>query len=106
MVQFTVEINGDSMWPTFESGQRLLFEERADTSSITVNDVVVARHPLKRGVVVVKRVKRAEGESLFLEGDHPDPLASEDSHNFGPVDRSAVLGVWLPTRKGDPEASQ
>lgn len=106
MVQFTVEISGDSMWPTFVSGQQLLFEEQADSSSISVNDVVVARHPLKSGVVVVKRVKRAEGQSLFLEGDHPDPLASEDSHNFGPVNRSAVLGVWMPTTNGDSEAKQ
>jgi len=68
--------------------------------------VVVARLPLKSGVVVVKRMKRAEGQSLFLEGDHPDPLASEDSHNFGPVNRSAVLGVWMPTTNGDSEAKQ
>ena len=45
----------------------------------------MAQHPLKPNVVVVKRVLRVESNGdLFLVGDNPDPLASEDSHNFGP----------------------
>ncbi len=57
--------------------------------------MVVAEHPLKRGVLLVKRLARIEeGGRLWLEGDNPDPTASEDSHNFGSVPPDAVLG-WI-----------
>lgn len=96
MTRLKVEISGDSMWPTFSSGQRLDFEQVIDPTTVSINDVVLAQHPLKPGVLIVKRVKRMEGQRFFLEGDHPDPLASEDSHNFGSVLPSSVLGVWFP----------
>jgi type IV secretory pathway protease TraF len=32
-----------------------------------------------------------QNDDLFLTGDQPDPLASEDSHNFGPISRDAVI---------------
>ena len=44
---------------------------------------------------MVKRILRVEPDGrLFLVGDNPDPLASEDSHNFGPVSLEAVRGKW------------
>jgi hypothetical protein len=33
--------------------------------------------------------------TVFVEGDNPDPLASEDSHNFGRLPISNVIGVVL-----------
>ena len=30
---------------------------------------------------------------VFLVGDNPDPTASEDSHNFGPVNTNLVIGI-------------
>ena len=30
-------------------------------------------------------------KGYFVEGDNPDPLASEDSHNFGPVSEDAIF---------------
>jgi hypothetical protein len=40
---------------------------------------------------MIKRISTVEANGrLFLTGDHPDPLASEDSHNFGPVSTELV----------------
>ena len=90
-------VHGSSMWPTFRDGERLLMAPLEGTpleGALRVGQVVVAEHPFKRGVLMVKRIARVEADGrLFLEGDNPDPLASEDSHNFGSVGASALLGV-------------
>ena len=92
---FCVDIHGDSMWPTICDGERLTFRAHHPGDELLVGDVVIAHHPFKTDVIVVKRIARMIGERLFLEGDHPDPLASEDSHNFGPIHQHQVFGVWL-----------
>ena len=54
-------------------------------------DVVLARHPLKRGVEMVKRVLRVEEDGrVFLVGE--DPLESRDSRGFGAVRPELILG--------------
>lgn len=90
-----VRIQGDSMWPTFRDGDVLTFTQQ-NLSSLAVSDVVLVSHPLKPEVRMVKRVLRIEANGdLFLVGDNPDPLASEDSHNFGPVPCRLVQARWL-----------
>ena len=90
-----VRIQGDSMWPTFRDGDVLTFTQQ-NLSSLAVSDVVLVAHPLKPEVRMVKRVLRIEANGdLFLVGDNPDPLASEDSHNFGPVPCRLVQARWL-----------
>ena len=90
-----VRIQGDSMWPTFQDGDVLTFTQQ-NLSSLAVSDVVLVSHPLKPEVRMVKRVLRIEANGdLFLVGDNPDPLASEDSHNFGPVPCRLVQARWL-----------
>ena len=90
-----VRIQGDSMWPTFRDGDVLMFTQQ-DLASFAAGDVVLVSHPLKPEVRMVKRVLRVEANGdLFLVGDNPDPLASEDSHNFGPVPCRLVEARWL-----------
>ncbi|MEL0182696.1 MAG: S26 family signal peptidase [Candidatus Poseidoniales archaeon] len=90
-----VRIQGDSMWPSFRDGDTLAFTKEG-LASLAVKDVVLVSHPLKPEVRMVKRVLRIEENGdLFLVGDNPDPLASEDSHNFGPVPRRLVEARWL-----------
>ena len=90
-----VRIQGDSMWPTFRDGDVLTFTQQ-NLSSLAVSDVILVSHPLKPEVRMVKRVLRIEANGdLFLVGDNPDPLASEDSHNFGPVPCRSVQARWL-----------
>lgn len=92
---FCVDIQGDSMWPTIYDGERLEFVPH-DTENVPAKgSVVLAEHPLKQGVLMVKRVKSVSADRVFLEGDNPDPLASEDSHNFGTVPFCNIVGVWV-----------
>ena len=44
---------------------------------------------------MVKRVRFIENGKLFLEGDNPDPNASQDSHNFGLVNPDLLIGVIM-----------
>ncbi|MAI09228.1 MAG: hypothetical protein CMA08_01415 [Euryarchaeota archaeon] len=89
-----VRIRGHSMWPTYTDGQTVTFRLTKDASALTAGSVVLAQHPLKADVKVVKRIRHVEDDGrFFLEGDHPDPLGSEDSHNFGSVKPAAILAV-------------
>ena len=89
-----VRIQGDSMWPTFSNDELVEFATVYD-GPLGKGDVVLVSHPFKPDVLMVKRVLRVEPDGrLFLVGDNPDPLASEDSHNFGPVSLEAVRGKW------------
>jgi nickel-type superoxide dismutase maturation protease len=93
MSDFHVIIRGDSMWPTFSDGETLTASKVSKTN-LSIGDVVVSKHPLKSDVVIVKRIKEMlTDEQIFLQGDNPDPLASEDSHNFGPVNINLVIGI-------------
>ena len=58
-----------------------------------VGNLVVFTHPFKPNVTCVKRVKRITDSGAFVEGDNPDPLASEDSHNFGIVSLDAIIAI-------------
>ena len=85
-----VKIKGDSMWPTFNDGDVIACEQY-DDQTVSVGDLVVFTHPFKNGITCVKRVKSLSEKGYFVEGDNPDPLASEDSHNFGLVSKEAVF---------------
>ncbi|MGB0616543.1 MAG: hypothetical protein ACPGOT_00675 [Candidatus Poseidoniaceae archaeon] len=89
-----VRINGHSMWPTYADQHVATFRTVNTTQPVPPGTVVLAQHPLKPDVKVVKRVRHITDDGrLFLEGDQPDPLGSEDSHNFGPVKPEAILAV-------------
>ncbi len=89
-----VRINGHSMWPTYPDQHVATFRTVEATQHVPPGTVVLAQHPLKPEVKVVKRVRHVTDDGrLFLEGDQPDPLGSEDSHNFGPVKAEAILAV-------------
>lgn len=109
----TIEVSGDSMLPTFTSGQKLL-ATRAYwlVGNIKPNDIVVVASD-EPGETIIKRVYRVEGgtvdwlnipenysmangefkvpkDSLYLLGDNRE--VSEDSRKFGPVPIEKVLG--------------
>ena len=77
------------MWPTLRDGD---FVEAVQGPKPVVGDIVVARPPMKH-MTVIKRLKRILQEGLFIEGDNPDPIGSEDSHNFGPIPHSSIIAV-------------
>jgi nickel-type superoxide dismutase maturation protease len=93
MSDFHVIIRGDSMWPTFSDGEKIMASE-VSKEKLTIGDIVVSKHPFKSEVIIVKRINRILADNrLFLQGDNPDPLASEDSHNFGPVKNNLIIGI-------------
>ena len=90
-----VRIQGESMWPTFHDGDVLTFS-LLDGTPLECGDVVLVVHPFKPEIRMVKRVLSiADNGDLFLTGDNPDPLASEDSHNFGHVPQGSVEVRWV-----------
>lgn len=84
-----VVIHGDSMLPTLKPGDIIKFSV---VESLKEGDVVLVFHPLRKDMKIVKRIKSIDEDRFFLEGDNPDPLASDDSHNFGTVSREAIIG--------------
>ena len=80
------------MWPSFKDGDTLPCEEYSG-QDLAVGNIVVFTHPFKANVTCVKRVKRVTDSAVFVEGDNPDPLASEDSHNFGIVPLDAIIAI-------------
>jgi len=89
-----VKISGHSMWPNFKDGEIFDYLPIDDIGiESLIGSVVVVNHPYKENVKMVKRVRFIENGKLFLEGDNPDPNASQDSHNFGLVKPDLLIGV-------------
>ena len=110
----TVVVSGDSMEPTYRSGEKLL-ASRAYwlIGSIGPKDVVVIRDPARSDSYIIKRVLAVGGQQidsenvpfdyllsqgpfivpeghLYVIGDNKE--VSEDSRRFGPVRSSDVIG--------------
>jgi len=76
------------MEPTLIDGHFVLVDP---DRSVAVGDVVVARHPLRPGLEIIKRVEAIHAAGVELRSDNVDE--GTDSRQFGPVAPSAVLGV-------------
>ena len=76
------------MMPGLKSGDIVLIDPYAKGS---VGDIVIAGHPYKKSVRLMKRVDSIdENGRYFLIGDNPD--ASTDSRSFGSIAVSDVTG--------------
>ena len=86
------------MAPTFRDGELVAVDRDAysPTTHPIEGDVVLARHPIRRDVRIVKRVTHVpESGRFFLTGDNPDSLQSTDSRSFGAVPQDRILGRVL-----------
>ena len=92
MEKFHVTIRGNSMWPTLVEGQEIVCTSYQG-QEIIPGQIVVFRHPFDNNVVAAKRVKSVTDGRLFVEGDNPDPTASNDSHNFGMIKLESIIAV-------------
>ena len=79
------------MWPSLVDGDEMEFEALKE-KELQIGDLVLFKHPFNTEITAVKRLVAMDGEKYILEGDNPDPTASQDSHNFGPVKREMILG--------------
>jgi len=92
MEKIHVTIRGNSMWPTLTEGQEILATKYYG-QKIKVGQIIVFKHPFDNTLIVVKRVKAVDDDLLFVEGDNPDPTASNDSHNFGLLKQEFVIAI-------------
>ncbi|MCB1023154.1 MAG: nickel-type superoxide dismutase maturation protease [Acidobacteria bacterium] len=84
--QYRVE--GDSMMPTLKPGARVLVDEKA---KVRARDIVIARHPFKSNVIIVKRIREIDANgNYFLISDNPED--STDSRTFGAVSSNRIIG--------------
>jgi nickel-type superoxide dismutase maturation protease len=82
-----VVVEGTSMQPTLEPGDRLLVVR---TRRVRGGDLVAVADPRYPGRLLMKRVAAVQGGWVELRGDNP--AASTDSREFGAVPVSEVRG--------------
>ena len=81
-------VEGDSMTPTINNGAIVLVMRLATYS---VGDIVMADHPYRSSVKILKRVAKIEPNgALHLIGDNS--AESTDSRTFGAVSIESIIG--------------
>ena len=89
---FTALVTGPSMAPALRRDDRILVRR---TRTARPGDVVVAVYRSRPGLLVVKRVERAEGDGWWIVGDNP--FGSDDSGSYGVADIvGRVTFRWWP----------
>lgn len=85
-------VTGQSMQPLLEPGEEILINPYAyGRSHPQINDIVVAIHPDKLNLEIVKRiVEIRQNNTYVLEGDNLP--YSTDSRNFGAVAFELIRG--------------
>lgn len=75
------------MLPDLKDGDVVLVKP---SESYQIGDVVVAKHPFKQSVVLIKRVREINENDVFLIGDNPSE--STDSRTLGNIPKKDILG--------------
>ena len=83
----TVAVSGDSMLPTFRSGDWLLV---AWGDKYKIGDVIVVERAERPGVFLIKRLEHNDGGKFWVEGDNKS--ISTDSREWGPVAEAEIMG--------------
>lgn len=80
------------MFPTLKEGDVVLYNTRAYRQQYpTVGDVVIALHPARSDLKIIKRVQTVTSDGrVFLVGDNP--AETTDSYDFGHVPIDEILG--------------
>ncbi len=92
-----VAVAESSMEPTLWPGDWLLIWRgllRAGPPRVRPGQVVVADHPQRPGMLLVKRAARCESAGWYLISDNPGAGAT-DSRHFGPVPAALIRGTLL-----------
>lgn len=83
-----LRVSGESMAPTLEPGQFVLYQPGA---AFDVGDVVVARHPVQP-IEIVKRVTAIDSIGL-VELSSDNAAVGSDSRTFGRIETDRVVGT-------------
>lgn len=98
-----IAVSGNSMTPTYNDGDWLIFRaiRKEDVTSLQdlVRKVVVIERESYPGIHFIKRVIRADSTGVWVEGDNAD--ASSDSRQWGALPPQEIVGrVLLRYRRG------
>ncbi len=80
------------MWPSLKDGQEIVCTKYTG-QQLSVGQIVIFNHPFDNRVTAAKRVTKLSNDMLFVEGDNPDPTASDDSHNFGKISIDSIIAL-------------
>ena len=86
-----VKVAERSMEPALRPGDWLLVRR---TRRIRPGQIVLARHPDRPDMLIVKRAARRVEGAWWLESDNPD-AGAVDSRRFGPVPAALIQGQVL-----------
>lgn len=75
------------MLPDLKDGDKVLVKPQ---ESYQIGDIVVAQHPFKQSVVLIKRISEIDEQSVSLSGDNPSE--STDSRTLGRIPKKDILG--------------
>lgn len=92
----TIAVSGNSMSPTYNDGDWLLFKQmevKANDLHRVVGKVVVIERESYPGIHYIKRVTRVDDAGIWVEGDNTN--ASTDSRRWGALTPTEVVGVVL-----------
>jgi nickel-type superoxide dismutase maturation protease len=94
-----VKVAERSMEPALRPGDWLLVRR---TQRISPGQIVLARHPDRQDMLIVKRAARRVEGGWWLESDNPG-AGAVDSRRFGTVPGPLILGrvlarYWRPRR--------
>ncbi len=82
------------MLPSYKDNDSICLKKISNNDRIQINDIVVFRHPFKKHLKLIKRVAKISKDSkIFVEGDNKNALSSEDSHNFGYINKNAIIAI-------------
>lgn len=84
-----VEVAGESMLPALRPGDWLLVWTHGRPAP---GDVVVAGHPERPDLLIVKRVAHRARDGWWLESDNQRAPGRRDSWDFGAVPDALVIG--------------
>ena len=92
----TIAVSGNSMSPTYNDGDWLLFKQvTPDASRLQglVGKVVVIERESYPGIHFIKRVITADSSGVWVEGDSKE--ASTDSRQWGALTPTEIVGIVL-----------
>ena len=78
------------MQPTLEPGDRVLVRRLGRKTSPCLGSVVVAWHPHRSGLRLIKRLSRVDSTGFWVLGDNP--AESTDSRQLGAVPANLLIG--------------
>jgi hypothetical protein len=79
------KISGDSLYPFYKNGQRVVCRKVFHTTPIKINDTVVFEK--ESYGMMIKKVTSVEKDTYFVEGTDPYSI---DSRNFGHLEKSMI----------------